>query len=813
MQPKRSLGRCISATLRSATLATLAVGVAAPAAHAAQLEEVVVKATRRTDTDLQTTPVSVTPVTAEDFGKLFAQDIGEIAAFVPNFSAATIAGFNAASFAMRGAAETDIIVYFDPKVGVIVDDFVIPHVQTQLLEPFDIESVEVLRGPQGTLFGKNTTAGAVVVRTKRPEFDERYVEGAVRYGRFQDIKTNFGVNLPINDQLAFRFSGLYQNSDGYYESGKVDVPVNGFGGAQGFAARSLGQPFGGSGENLGGKDVFSGRAKLLWEPNERLSVLAQYEIIRDSSEPVPAVNITPEGLGPLEAAAPFLGFQGVTSGDPLEQAGNHSSPLVNLDDDQDIDVNGGYLNIDYELDNHTISGVFGYRDQTSRIPNEYLGTSFPSFFAASRDDNRETMQVEARIASDLPGPVNYVIGGFYQRNDAEFCVLQQLGFFEFFGLANSDVSDSFYYELLCNAQDASARAAFADLTVDVTDRLQIGMGVRYTYEKKEFIGRARRPVTEIFPEIAPNIPIQPIYDLGLEPLDGQDFSRAPGTVQTDSETWAEPTWRFTLSYEFTDDLYAYFTSSRGFKSGGYNDQIGSSGAFPADAYDPEFANNIEFGIKSSFFDQRVRFNATYFNVRYEDFQRSFVVSDPRGTGAQETRTFNASEVISQGFEFELEWLIVEDLMLRANLGWLDAEYEEFLVDINGDGTPEDFTNREVSRAPEWTAGIDLTYNQTLASLGSLRYNFNFSYEDENIYYHSPNAANPEQDTVLDARTIVNLSATWRDPSERYHVSVFGKNLTDDRYLTASQFVGGLWVQGNFGPPRVWGVEAGGRFDF
>ena len=303
----KSGGRVISATARYVSAAILgASGFTTLNVYAAELEEVVVTATRRGETDIQTTPVSVTAVSGEQFDSLFAQDIGEIATFVPNFSAATVAGFNAASFAMRGAAETDIIVYFDPKVGVVVDDFVIPHVQTQLLEPFDIESVEVLRGPQGTLFGKNTTAGALVVRTKRPEFDARSVEGSIQYGRFNDVKARFAANYSVNDTFALRFAGIYQNSDGYYENGKADVPVGGLG----FAGASAGQTFQGDGDNIGGKDVFSGRLKALWQPTEALTVLAQYEIIRDSSETVPGVNITPDGLG---LAAPLLGFPGLIS--------------------------------------------------------------------------------------------------------------------------------------------------------------------------------------------------------------------------------------------------------------------------------------------------------------------------------------------------------------------------------------------------------------------------------------------------------------------------------------------------------------------
>ena len=133
------------------------------------LDEIMVTATRRGEaTDIQSTPVAVTAIGEQDFSDLFAQDIGDTARLVPNFSAAQITGFNAAGFAIRGASQTDILVYWEPPVGVIVDDFVVPNMQTQLLEPYDIEQVEVLRGPQGTLFGKNTTAGVVSVRTKRP---------------------------------------------------------------------------------------------------------------------------------------------------------------------------------------------------------------------------------------------------------------------------------------------------------------------------------------------------------------------------------------------------------------------------------------------------------------------------------------------------------------------------------------------------------------------------------------------------------------------------------------------------------------------
>ncbi len=795
---KRQFSNAFGFGMSSLLLAsTMTTGLLIPAPSHAQLEEVIVSATRRAETDLQTTPVAVSAVNDEEFAKLFAQDIGEIALFVPNFSAATVTGFNAASFAMRGAAETDIIVYFDPKVGVIVDDFVVPHVQTQLLEPFDIEAVEVLRGPQGTLFGKNTTAGAVVVRTKRPDLENSGGEVSLRYGSFDDTKLNFALNAPLSDTWGFRFSGLYQKSDGYYENGKVDTPTDAFGAAIGDAAAANGTTVRGDGRNLGGKDVFSARAKLLWEPNDRFNLLGQLEFIKDRSDPVPVINDTPANAGQL---ATLFGFPGVTSGDPLDQAGIHNSSIVGLDGDQEVDVFGAYLNAEYELANSTFYGLVGYREQESRLPNEYLGTAYESFFGATRDDDRETMQLEGRIASDNDGMFNYVVGAFYQTNDVDFCVLQQLGLTEFFGSAVPGVLDNSNPLILCNRQDATAAAVFAELTFDITDRFGLGIGARYTDEEKDYIAREGLPVGFVFPNGQFN-----------EPLDGQDYSLASFAVQRDKQSWSEPTWKVTGSYQFTDDVFGYATVSRGFKSGGYNDQAGSGGFtnFPLQSYDPEFATSYELGVKSSFADDRVRLNATLFNVNYEDFQRSTVVSVP-GTAFQETRTFNAADVDAQGLELELTALLSDNLTLRANLGTLDAEYNEFLLDRNLDGVLEDFSGRDVVRSPEITAGIDLTYQHELASGADMRWNLNYNYEDENVYYYNDDIGR-EFDTILEERNILNASVGWTSASDRYYVSLFGKNLSDDRYKTASQAVGALWTFSNYGPPRTYGVEAGVRF--
>jgi iron complex outermembrane recepter protein len=199
-----------------------------PVSSAAQIEEILVTASRRTETDIQSTAMSISAITANDIDQLSPRDLGDIATLVPNFSAAKPAGFNAASFAMRGVGQTSIIVYQDPQVGVTIDDFVIPHIQTQLLEMFDIEQVEVLRGPQGTLYGKNTTGGVVNVRTRRPVMGENSLEAAVKTESFGRFETRIAGNAAVGETLALRAAGIYMTSDGYWRNNAEFGPVTAF---------------------------------------------------------------------------------------------------------------------------------------------------------------------------------------------------------------------------------------------------------------------------------------------------------------------------------------------------------------------------------------------------------------------------------------------------------------------------------------------------------------------------------------------------------------------------------------------------------
>jgi iron complex outermembrane receptor protein len=791
MKTARALKALLPVPLTLACSLALAQDTSSDDEMDAVLEEVLVTATRRVS-DLQTTPVAVTALSGEELDQLFATDIGSIALVTPNFSAASITGFNAAGFALRGASQTDVLVYWEPPVGVIVDDFVIPHVQTQLLDPFDIESVEVLRGPQGTLFGKNTTAGAVVVKTRRPELETLSVDARLRIGNYGRVEPRFALNIPIGDSVAFRLAGMGQESDGYYRNGKV----------------SPSQATEPTNERIGGDDVQTARAKLLWEPTDNLSLLFQYEYLKDRSDTPPAVNTTDPDA---PQAWNLIGFPGITGGDPLDQAGVSFRDFIDgpgsettglfMSEGHRIDVDGYYLNIDWTFADgrYTLTSVTGQREQKSRLPSTYTGERFGSLFDATRDDDRETFQQEIRLASYFDGPFNFVAGAFYQTDETSFNVLQYLGLLDFFGTGVPGVLDNDNPLIISNNQDAESIAGFIDVTWDFADTWQLAGGIRYTDETKEFFSRPGTPIV--------------LYGRspGDYPFDPNNEAEFPCTAttpcQTDKQSWNEPTYRLMLSNQFTPDHYGYALFSTGFKSGGYSDQAGSGLQVPLErtAYDPETATSFELGLKSDLMGGRARLNTALFYVKYEDMQRAAIAQQ----GAfQETVVFNAAEVPAWGVEFEGSFLITENLVARANLGYLDTKYDEFLLDLDLDGTPDqDLSGRTVTRSPEWTAGLDLTWTSELSGGSMLRALGGVYYEDESTFYYAP-VGDGEFDTFLESRTLFDANVTWTAPNGMWWVSAYGKNLTDERYKSASQYVGGLWTFSTYAPPRTYGVEVG-----
>lgn len=809
--------------MRMAFMASTALAMAAsaytpvmaqqqPAEKAFTLEEIMVTATRR-ETDLQSTPIAISALDARTIEQSAPRNLGDLAAFVPNFSASKITGFNAASFAMRGVGQNNIIVYYEAPVAVLVDDFVMPSVQTQLLDPFDVEQVEVLRGPQGTLFGKNTTGGAVAVRTKKPDVENFGAQARASYGSFNSFDFHGAINAPlVKDKLALRIVGGYEKSDGYMRNGAAYGPVTGFA-----PSKWDGVTGKGDGERVGGTDVFNARVKLLWKPTDNLDALLQYEIVRDKSDSPPAVNETPAGAGFLFN---LLGFpQG--SGDPRDRAGvsNRSGYLVDVDKGHIVNVDGLYLTLNYDTGAGTITNVAGYRNQRSRLANNYTGDiavapdgEVMSMFDANRSDNHKTFQEELRFASAFDGPFNFVGGAFYQNDKIDFCVAQLLGFQDLVGATTPYGSWNTTPFLLCNNQRAHSEAVFAEGNYNITEKLIFTLGARYTWEKKTWMGRQQTFVQDLSGTSDPTFTWQQLGRL----LDAADFDKYPAGVVTDSKSWSEPTWRLSLSYQATDDVFGYFTYTRGFKSGAYNDQIGSFAPFgnnldafraAASPTNPEKADSFELGVKTQAFDDRLRFNLTGFFVTYKDVQKQIVVPiTVNGQPFQVTRFFNAAKMEVKGIEAEATVLPADGLTIRGVLGYQDGKYKEYTTPIPAG---YDLATAPIDRAPKWTWTVDATYDYPVADKFHITVNGNVSYTARNLFTQSIDT--PADNTFLDARTLVNASITFSDINDNYYVRFIGRNLTDQIYRTASQTVGGLWTDSLFGERRSYTAEVGVKF--
>ncbi len=767
------------------------------------LEEVLVTATRRGDANIMTTPLSITALSGDEVEKYALRDLNDVAVSVPGLSSGTVSAFKSAQFAMRGVSETTIILYKESPVGVTLDEFVVPHIQTSNLEVFDIETIEVLRGPQGTLFGKNTTGGVINVRTKRPVLEENSVDMKVQLGDFGTRKGNMALNFAAGETFAFRFAGTYLKSDGYYKNnatfGPLGTPVP-------VDPTWAGLSGAGDGRDLGGDDVFSGRAKMLWSPNDDVNLMFQYEIVRDRGDSPPIVNESQPGY-----VLPLWGYTPVPPGvDPLDWAGStlRDDLLLRMTDGHRVDIDGYYFNGDIAVgDEHTLYFNAGLREQESRLPSSYTGSTGPqSQFDATRDDNRKTSQVEVRIGSNLDGPLNYTAGAFYQQDDTEFCVLQVVGFLDNFFLGTPPNFFNSNPLILCNTQDATAQAVYVDGTYDFTDRFHVTAGMRYTEEKKFWAGRPR--INTFLLDGGPTL-----AELG-EPLNAADFNKYPTGVVRDDNKWREPTYRLVFGYDFSEDLFGFIGYSRGFKSGGYNDQLGTQlnpiTKLAARPTEPEIADSIEGGFKSTFAGGAATLAVNAYYVQYTDAQRTFNVSFP--SGGQETLFFNAAEMTVKGVEAEGAWAATDRLTFHYNLSWMDAKYDMFQADTNFDGVIDvDLSDAEVTRAPEWMGGISATYEHPAGRYGNMEYRARVSYESESVASYSDVA--PEFDPVLDERTVVDASITFYAADDRYFVRLLGSNLTDERYKTGSLSVATIWIMSAYAPPRYYGIEFGTKFDW
>jgi len=802
----------------------------------AALEEIIVTGTKR-NIGQQDLPIAVSTITAAQLNKTFQNSVTELAQFAPNVTLTPQNGFNAIAGGMRGTGFISILVTKDPSVGISVDDFAFNHVQSQFVEVFDIEQVEIFRGPQGTLFGKNTTAGAIAFTTIKPDVGGE-VSGnvEVNFGRYDSndsdlSKFKFALNVPLTDTLAARLSVIRDYSDGYYSNTK---PMGGtftcFVCSDGLFATpgnpstaeiKSTYPTTGDGTNLGGKDVLAGKLKFRWEPTDWYSADLMFEYLDDQSATVATANETPNNEGYVWPIIGFPGIADVGITDPFNTGQSYTqTAVIDLKGGHKVDANGVYLNQVFTIGDYEIKSITGMRDQDEILASTYTGEAYTSLYDASRNSKREQFQQEFRVASQYDGPFNWVGGTALYRDDVDFIVFGNLGFFG--PLAATNFYDD-KYEVQETTQDRTTWAVYADGSFDVNDKLTLSAGLRYTEDKKDFerynLGTAANPVSNI-------ISLDQFAGPFVNPLPESAF----GNVQKESETWDAVTYRLVADYKINDDIMVYASFATGFVAGGFSETCGSE--FSCSPYDSEENENFEIGLKSDLLDGTLRLNLAAFHTQYENLQRDTVVTiqDAAGNTFQETVSVNEGQSTAQGFEAEMQWAVSDNFRIDANLGYLDHTYDSYTPGINpadlglpaGDAINPDLSGLRVPFSPELTYGVAATYFQDLASGASITYNLNMHYQDD--AETSPFPANfqgadaqgnpiivQKAFTQMEDRTLLNGFITYNGADNGIEISVYGKNLTNEIYRVAANPVATLWNFTRHGPPREYGIQVGYSF--
>jgi iron complex outermembrane receptor protein len=778
-------------TAIAAATTTGAMGVAAQ-----QLEEVVVTAQKRTES-LQDVPVSVSALSSTDMEGLKMRDAGEIAAQIPNLQTANPLGDGFPIFSLRGVSMSDFSLNQSSPVASYVDEVYKGNPAIQGVQIYDLERIEVLRGPQGTLYGKNSTGGAVNFITKMPSFEQSgYLRVGV--GDYSRKEAHGAFDTPlVEDALAVRLAGTWIEQDGWYDNKLPGV------------------------DDGNAIDEYGLRGSVLWQPSDALQFILRASTGKQEAVNygIQAFNITPDGVGGgLYGLYNQLGATGAVDS---QRAG---LDFFEFDSEQDekrkIDNDAVALTVNWDLtDTLTLTSITSWDDGNILNPEDADGTS-NAVLTTRYYGEAEQVSQDLRITSDSSGPFNFIAGLYYAKEE----VYNQttIGFYtdldmntdgglDFtdcldvagvtFGLgpqtpagaATEAVLNDFglslgqFFPAGCKIQndfdqDRTSTAIYADTSYAFNDALTLRVGARYTRDETDLKNFSGRIIGN------DNLPL-----FNTIPGDPDDpFATALNDDISDDEI----TGKIGLDYTTESGNLYYVSFSHGYRNGGFNAQ-----AFfdPSELtrVDPELLDAWEVGFKSQLLDGSMELNGAAFYYTYEDQQ--FLNVDPV-TLAQTLVNIDESEIM--GLELEMRYLVTERLMLRAGLGLLDTEVTDGL--LNG----VDLEGNELPIAPELNFNAAADWDVLETDLGTLVLRVDTSFVDDH-YFEIFNVDRMQQDGYW----IHNARLQFDSGDHDWSVAVWVKNLADEEYRTSN-----IDVQSSFGydyshigAPRTYGAEVAYHF--
>jgi len=752
-----------------------AAGAAAPDASApdisadadsadAERPAIVVTAQHREER-LQDVPTAVTALSAEQFtvGGL-GRSANEVLNYVPNASAGT-QQHGRPRWWIRGVGAGQQQLDLASPVGFYLDEVYISNASATGIPLFDLERVEVLRGPQGTLWGKNTTGGAINVISKRPSLtgqNDNYVK--LEYGSYDDKIAEGGVGATIvDDKLAARISFRVDDRDGRFDN-----------------------LYTGEKSNAISDSVV--RAQLLAKPTETLEALLSFHYRRYNTD------------GSYWTTASYID-SGVVRGGYAPSTGINDIS-VNAPEWSNNRQLGGSLHLDWQIGDLTLTSITGYEKFTSRSAGDSDYTPLEISRGYTRARSSQWTQ-ELRLTSPQENRLSWIVGLFYFnekiRSDAYSATLPQGSVPALTGTAVPA------YSLTSFDHKAESGAIFGSGTFAVTDALKLTLGARWTREtKKVEFDRYNASSTNGATLSWSN------YARWWDSYTGT-FGTT-GTFGGDlSRTWDAFTYDVTPSWKIDDNNLLYAKFSHGVKSGGFN----TAATLPVAlvAVRPEKLYAYELGYKSQWFDGRLTFNATAFHYDYRDVQVNVVGPNPGAVGgATVSYLQNASKARVNGAEFELIAEPVDGLHLNAALGLLDTKYKEFQV-LNGGA---DLSGNQFVRSPHVTLNGGISYDIKLAELGTLQLAADARYTSRQYYYVTPQDTVSRYYLTQKPYTLTNIRATYTTADEKVSLSGFINNLFDVRYLNhalpgANAALGVTGDTVAWADPRTFGISGIYRF--
>ena len=706
------------------------------------LEEIVVTAQRR-ETKLQDTPIAVTALSELQIERGQITESLDLGRVVPNLIAynnVTLGASN--SYFLRGIGSTESLPTFDPPVGSYVDDVFVARQNANNISLFEVERIEVLRGPQGTLFGRNTTGGAISIITKKPDDQYRF-KAEAGYGRFNEISLKGSVNIPLSDKLFASVSSYYLKDDGWQKSVRTGEKFN-FIDAFGVRGALRFQP----------TDLITWDVSGDWQTQDHQNLASIVDPAREKT------NISGGKSGPWVLGSPRLNdvylrnckdgagpLQWVRAGCTANEVigyNIYSNLAVELSESVSFNIITGYRNLDHNF----VSPLFA---------STRAGFELPLSNAGNHNQFSNEIKVNGVL---MDGVLRYTTGLFYMKED-------NLTRFET-SLAAPPGNVFLVLDDSNMENDTKSLAAYGQLEYDI-DALTLIAGVRWTDEKKVLAAFTHGGANGVF---------------NLRDVQAAGIPTAKTAVQ-----W---TPKFVAQYSVNDDVMVYASATRGFKSGGWNGR--ASAARNLTRFNEETVWSYELGTRAEFMDNRVRTNVTAFSVTYSQLQLPALLRTPAVGEAPTFSTNNAGAARVRGVEFEGNALVTDGLTANVSFGIQNGKYTELGAGVLANGF--ELTD-EPDRTPHFSSNIGFTYelqrpvmNGDASFTADLQHMSKFEGNGQN----NPENRNPGFDTV-------NASINWNSDDESWGVHLGCKNCTDARVI-GTHFLNSRFIQ----DPLRWSLR-------